>query len=62
MPPPNLFPCGGVGQKPCPPQPAVNAGYTLEEVHAYGDACYAKGEADALAAAALGANKPSGGE
>ena len=46
MPEPNPWPCGGQGQRPCPPQPAVATSYTLAEVHAYGQACYQKGRTD----------------
>jgi hypothetical protein len=58
MPAPNPFPCGGIGQKPCPPEPAVillgeKFAYTKTEMHAYGDACYLKGRQDEAAGVPL---------
>jgi hypothetical protein len=45
---PNPFPCGGAGQRPCPPTNALSTAtpkgfYTVEDMHAYGEECYKKG-------------------
>jgi hypothetical protein len=45
---PNPFPCGGAGQRPCPPTPATAGQFTPEEVNAYGEQCYQKGLRDAI--------------
>ena len=49
-PPVNPFPCGGVNQPACPPEPAIISDqqrlYTLTEMHAHGWNCYRKGRAD----------------
>ena len=49
---PDPFPCGGRGQKPCPPQPAAvttePVQYTLTDMHEYGQLCYTKGRVDEL--------------
>ena len=47
-PPP--FPCGGVGQPACPPQPAIEKdakAYSYNDMLAHGQACYEKGKKDA---------------
>lgn len=49
MPAPNPFGCGGPHQPVCPPDPAVTISpklYSLEEMKAYGQACYEKGQVD----------------
>ncbi len=47
---PNPFPCGGVGQRPCPPTSAVAVNgeelYTAKQIHQYGADCYQKGLKD----------------
>ena len=53
---PNPFPCGGVGQRPCPPTnaaaiqdiPTAHRDAVLALLHEYGQACYEKGQKDAL--------------
>ena len=48
---PDPFPCGGKGQRPCPPTPAAVATepvqYTLADMQLYGEQCYQKGWGDA---------------
>jgi hypothetical protein len=56
-PPPQTGPCGGTNEPPCPPEPAIIklasgqmlAYFTLDEMKAHGQACYAKGGSDASA-------------
>jgi hypothetical protein len=48
------WPCGGVGQKPCPPENGVTSPegaklWTEEQVHQYGENCFQAGHAHALA-------------
>jgi len=55
---PIKWPCGGANQPPCPPLPCavtfklyteggpIRALYTVDEMQAHGQACYAKGVAD----------------
>ena len=43
---PNPFPCGGPNMPACPPVPAAGTAYTLDEMKAYGQACYDKGRSD----------------
>ncbi len=58
MPQPHPFPCGGVNQPACPPEPAVGFMtldpakplYSREDMARHGAACYAKGAADHAAA------------
>lgn len=49
---PNPFPCGGRGQRPCPPTPAAVTNdplqYTLADMHAYGEECFQKGMRDRI--------------
>ena len=46
-PPVNPFPCGGVNQPACPPEPAVKDGaYTLDDMKRHGHNCYHKGRSD----------------
>jgi hypothetical protein len=53
---PQPFPCGGEGQQPCPPQPAIRTDetgmveyppYTHRDMLAHGHASYEKGRKDA---------------
>jgi len=51
---PNPFPCGGAGQRPCPPTNALSTStpkgfYATEDMNAYGEECYKKALADATA-------------
>jgi hypothetical protein len=54
---PNPFPCGGVGQRPCPPTnaaaiqnlPTAHASAVLALLNEYGQQCYEKGLADGKA-------------
>ena len=54
MPQPHPFPCVGVNQPACPPEPAITTNgvaiYTAEDMARHGAACYAKGAADHAAA------------
>jgi hypothetical protein len=57
MPEPNPFPCGGPGQRACPPVPAavVNGEdlWTAKQIHQYGADCYQMGIADQKALAQI---------